>query len=249
MATFLARHEGARLFLAQSSSSNSTERFSGILLCTLCDTKQNLRFTGPHSEERNVNMLSKKNIVAVTLATGAAALLGITQGAWSGTNRQANKLEGAWIAKSTTSPVQASYVLTPSDPSGQRATLSGLIQVGIPIGVLFPEFADREIGGDFVGEAVMTGPNTASYTIVGYGRKKLNPPTPFEEQVVLIWVDSGQIRFTGPDKVQVTHYVSYYHPAADADKDGLPDPGKAPVVCLPATTLDTRVGLIPPCTP
>jgi hypothetical protein len=124
-----------------------------------------------------------------------------------------------------------------------------VIQVGIPIGVLFPEFSEREIGGDFVGEAVMTGPNTANYSIVGCGRKKLNPPTPFEEQVVLIWVDSGQITFTGPGKAQVTHRVAYYHPAADADNDGLPDPGQTPVACLPATTLDTRVGLIPPCTP
>ncbi len=195
-------------------------------------------------------MLSKKNVVLVTLATAAAALLVATQGAWSGPNGQANKLEGAWIAKSTTSPVTGSYVLSPSDPSGQRATLSGLIQVRIPIEVLFPGlFGDNEIGGDFVGEAVMTGPNTGSYSIVGYGRKTLNPPTPFKEQIVLIWVDSGRIDFTGPGKMQVTHRVAYYHPNADADGDGLPDPGQAPLICLPATTLDTRVGVMPPCTP
>lgn len=193
-------------------------------------------------------MLSKKNIVVV-LATVAAALLITTQGAWTKSNGGAKKLEGAWIAKSTTSPVQGSYVLTPSDPSGQHATLSGMIQVGIPIGVLLPEFADAELYGDFVGEAVMTGPDTANYSMVGYSRTKLDPPTPFQQQVVVIWVDSGQIKFTGPGKAQVTHRVAYYHPAADADGDGLPDPGQSPVVCLPATTLDTRVGLIPPCTP
>jgi hypothetical protein len=195
-------------------------------------------------------MLSKKKLIAVTFATAATALLVITQAAWTGPNSEANKLEGAWIAKAVTGPVQASYVITPSDPSGQRATLSGLIQVRIPIEVLLPGvFGESEISGDFVGEAVMTGPSTASYTVVGYGRKRLNPPTPFKEKVVLIWVDSGQIQFTESGKLQVTHCVAYYHPNADADGDGLPDPGQTPVVCLPATTLDTRVGLIPPCTP
>jgi hypothetical protein len=195
-------------------------------------------------------MLNKKNILVVTLASAAVALLIITQGAGAGPNAQANKLEGAWIAKAAVGPVQGSYVLTPSDPSGQRATLSGMIQVGIPVQVIFPDlFPETEISGDFVGEAVMTGPNTGNYTIVGYGRKKLDPPTPFQEQVVEIWVDSGQITFTGPGKMQVTHHVAYYHPEADADGDGLPDPGQTPVVCLPAATLDTRVGLMPPCTP
>lgn len=193
-------------------------------------------------------MLSKKNIVIVTFATVAAALLISTQAARTGPNSHANKLEGAWIAKSATTPLQGSYVLTPSDPSGQRATLSGVVQIGVPSQVLFPSlFGGIEKSGDFVGEAVMTGPNTANYTIVGYGRKPLNPPTPFNEQIVLIWVDSGQVTFTGPGKAQVSHNLAYYLPAADADGDGLPDPGQAPVACLPTTTLDTRVGVIPPC--
>ncbi len=195
-------------------------------------------------------MLNKKNMMAVAVATASAALLIVTQSAWSDPNGQANKLEGAWIAKSTNTPLQGSYVLTPSDPSGQRATISGLIQVRIPVPVLFPGlFGDSKISGDFVGEAVMTGPDTGNYTIIGYGRKQLDPPTPFQEQVVLIWVDSGRLDFIGHGKMQVTHRVAYYHPDADADGDGLPDPGQTPVVCLPATTLDTRVGLIPPCTP
>jgi hypothetical protein len=194
-------------------------------------------------------MFSKKNIVLISIATTSAALLIFTQGAWSGPKAQANKLEGAWIAKSTTSPVQASYVVTPSDPSGRSATISGSLQVRIPIAVVSPEFADVESSSDFVGEAVMTGPSTANYTIVGYGLKKLVPPTPFQEQVVLIWVDSGQMEFTGPGKAQLTHSVAYYEPSADANGDGLPDPDQSPVYCIPATTLDTRVGLIPPCTP
>jgi hypothetical protein len=166
-----------------------------------------------------------------------------------GAHLNSRHLAGAWIAKSTTSPVQASYVVTPSDPSGHSATISGSLQVRIPIAVVSPEFADVESSSDFVGEAVMTGPTTANYSIVGYGLKKLVPATPFQEEVVLIWVDSGQIEFTEPGQALTTHQVAYYYPEADADGDGLPDPDQSPVYCVPATTLDTHVGLIPPCTP
>jgi hypothetical protein len=195
-------------------------------------------------------MFRKKDVVVITLTTAAAALLVGTQGARTGPNGQANKLEGAWISKVENSPVQASILMTPSDPSGHTATMAGVIQVQIPGQVLFPsQFGSVEESGDFVGEMVMTGPNTANYTIVGYGRKKLNPPTPFMQQVVLIWMDSGQTTFTGPGKSQSTHNVAYYFPTADVDGDGLPDPGQVPVACLSATSLDTRVGVRPPCTP
>jgi hypothetical protein len=96
-----------------------------------------------------------------------------------------------------------------------------------------------------VGELVMTGPDTVEFTAVWYGMKK---GVPFD-QVVVIGVNSGQARFTGPGKSEGTHHLAMYAPGADVDGDGLPDPGQAPAVCLPATSIDTRVGLMPPCKP
>jgi hypothetical protein len=53
-----------------------------------------------------------------------------------------------------------------------------------------------------------------------------------------------------PDKLRVTHHLAYYLPEADGDGDGIPDLGATPFVCLPPTTsIDTRIGLMPPCTP
>ncbi|MBI2929484.1 MAG: hypothetical protein HYY24_27790 [Verrucomicrobia bacterium] len=194
-------------------------------------------------------MLNKKNLVVATLATMAAVALVVTQTAESKQN-QANKLEGAWVAKVPGMPVQWSYVLSPSDPSGRRAAISGSLHVRIPADILYPDLVPAtDYSSDLVGEAMMTGPDTANFTSVGYGINKVDPPAPFYEQVVLIWVNSGQVKFTGPGKTEVTHHVAYYLPAADGDGDGLPDPGQTPFLCLPATSLDTRVGLMPPCPP
>lgn len=197
-------------------------------------------------------MLNKKNLLLVTLAAAAATALVLTQTAATGPN-QATKLEGAWIAKVPGTPLQWSYVMSPSDPSGKRAALSGSLQVRIPVDVLFPGLIPQlDYSSDTTGEIVMTGSDTADFTSVGYGMKKIAPTMeyPFTEQVVLIWVTSGQVKFTGPGKAEVAHHLAYYLPAADADGDGLPDPGQSPILCMPVTTsLDTRVSLMAPCTP
>jgi hypothetical protein len=196
-------------------------------------------------------MLNKKNLVVATLATLAAGLLVVTQTAGSKPNQQANKLEGAWIAKVPGMPIQWSYVMSPADPSGKRAALSSTLHVRIPGEVWFPDLVPPvDYFTPFAGEAVMTGPDTARFTGVGYGIKKVVPSEsyPFWEQVVLICVTSGEIQFTAPGKVETTHHIADYLPAADADGDGLPDAGQTPFLCLPpTTTLDTRVGLMPLC--
>lgn len=196
-------------------------------------------------------MLNKKNILLVTFAAAAATALVLTQTAASGPN-QATKLEGAWIAKVPGTPLQWSYVMSPSDPSGKRAAISGSLQVRIPVDVLFHGLIPQlDYNSDMTGEIVMTGSDTADFTVVGYGMRKIvpTPESPFTEQVVLIWVTSGQVKFTSPGKAEVAHHLAYYLPAADADGDGLPDAGQVPLLCLPATSLDTRMVLLPPCTP
>lgn len=197
-------------------------------------------------------MLNKKNILLVTLAAAAATALVLTQNAASGPN-QATKLEGAWIAKVPGTPLQWSYVMSPSDPSGKRAVISGSLQVAIPVILMAPDLApDFDYNSPFSGESVMTERNTAKFTTIGYSIKKVVPSAqyPFLEQVALIWVSSGEIKFTAPGKAETTHHVAFYLPAADGDGDGIPDADAAPFLCLPPTiSSDTRLNLMPPCTP
>ena len=197
-------------------------------------------------------MFIKPKIVVAALATMATTLLVLTQTAATPPGPASYKLEGAWIAKVPTTPLQWSYVFSPSDPSGRRATLSGSLQVSIPAALIVPGFPEFDYSSPSVGEAVMTGPDTAKFTAVGYSIKKVapSPEYPFLEQVTVIWVTSGEVKFTAPGKTETTHHVAYYLPAADGNGDGLPDEGSTPFACLPPTTsIDTQVGLMPPCTP
>ena len=125
--------------------------------------------------------------------------------------------------------------------------MSGSIPVPLGPSVIVPGlFPDLEYYSPMVGQVTMTGPDTADFTAVWYGMKK---GFPFN-QVVCIGVNSGQARFTEPGKSIHTNHMAFYASSADADHDGLPDPGQAPVLCLPpSVSLENRVPLLPPCTP
>jgi hypothetical protein len=174
------------------------------------------------------------------LALIAAAVASL---AWS--EPQSNKLEGAWVGTVPNTPMTWSYTLVP-DSSGQSAAMAGSIQVPITPAVVVPGlFTNLEYFSPMVGRVTMTGPDTAEFTCVYYGMKK---GFPFN-QVVFIGVNSGQCQFVAPDKIINTNHLAFYAPTADADHDGLPDPGQVPALCLPATvSLETRVPIMPPCT-
>jgi hypothetical protein len=192
-------------------------------------------------------MLSKKNTLLITLAATATTLLLLTQIGSTNPGQGDNKLEGAWVGKVVGMPLpyQWTYTLSP-DPSGRRASMTFFVNVGIqpqslPITpTLFPDWEYNTPG---VGELVMTGPDTAVFTALWYGMKKGFPA----DEIVLIGVNSGTVKFTGPGKSEVIHNLALFDPSTDVDKDGLPDPGTTPTICLPAVTKDTRLGLMPPC--
>jgi hypothetical protein len=171
---------------------------------------------------------------SITRRTAVAALAGVMASAMAavqapGQAQGAIKLEGAWIARVTSSPFppgpyQWTYVLA-RDSSGRSATLHGTVDVGFPGGI--PH--DRTT--PLLGELRQTGPDTAVFNSIWYG---LN-----QGVVVFIGRSWGTTRFFGPDKAEVQHNFEIYLPSADVDGDGLPD--GPPAAAFGVTSLDTRV--------
>jgi hypothetical protein len=173
-------------------------------------------------------MFTKRSITITVAGVALAAFLFLTQTASSTGDAKSVKLEGAWIGN-TPGLGLTTWVWTP-DPSGRRASC-----IVHPIS-LDPAFL-ASLGADSVSafpvEAVMTGPNRGTVTEVAY---PLNAG-----QIVGIVLISGTFEFTSPYRMEIVQQLALYPAAADADGDGLPDPGTAPVMTIPATTFGTRL--------
>ncbi len=184
--------------------------------------------------------ITQGGLLVAVVAVAAAAI------AWTDTEPQSYKLVGSWAVKVPGTPVMWSYAVSP-EPSGRSAAIGGEIHVPLGPSIIVPGlFPDLEYYTPFVGQVLMTGPDTCEFSSVWYGMKK---GFPFN-QVVLIGENNGQGRFTAPGKMVATNHMAFYAPSADADGDGLPDPGQAPVLCLPPSVgIGTRLPMLPPCTP
>ncbi len=138
--------------------------------------------------------------------------------------------------------------LTPLGPGGDvfvyRQTYAN---PDTTLGGLLPE---ADLGGEMVGTAVRGGPNTYSFTLIGYAAKaRAND----RGQILGLLVSSGTMALTGPNTRIDSHIVmSLYGPDADISPvDGLPDEGVEPVLCIdfPEDYVVKRIPVMPPCTP
>jgi hypothetical protein len=194
--------------------------------------------------ERTNRMKTKRNIALAGLALALGAVVVITVGAGRGHEREPFKLGGSWVERYPGTPLLATYTQAPTDPSGRSAVLQGTAIITDP--TLFGMFADAQYISAFVGEGVVTGPETAAHTTLWYGMKTGTAGP----EVLYIALDSGTEKRIAPGKLEVTHNMAIYLPIQDQDGDGLPDEGQSPVFCLPKlVSIETRLPMLPPCKP
>jgi len=176
---------------------------------------------------------TKRKLIVAALVASAVGALPAAQAAAAGPDLGANKLEGAWVSKVQEVPLQWSFVLVP-DASGRRASLHGSIDVGLA------GFGSSVTTTPLLGELVMSGPASAKFTSVWYGR--VPAAGQISATIVYIGMNRGEVKFTGPGKGVSTNHIAYYHPSSDADGDGYPDAGATPIAGpLEFTSIDTRL--------
>jgi hypothetical protein len=123
-------------------------------------------------------------------------------------------------------------VQIPLDPAGRTAAIrvvttardAGLTQLLAMFGIVADTFSDG------VGEDQMISKDTAKWSMVAYAQKKGDDGG---LQIVAILVYTGTWKFTGPDNTVLEMSLTVYPAAADADKDGFPDPGSTPLITIP----------------
>ncbi len=173
-------------------------------------------------------MLTNKSKILIAASVAAAALLIVTQGAWSNRHYQ---LGGAFIGGSGDT---WNSLAIPLDPEGRTAAVrvGGLSYAGW--GGLVAQLG-ANAASELVGEMAMISNDTAKSTMVSYFQM-LNPDNTLEIKAILVW--TGTVKFTGPDTEEINYTVKIYD-AATADvspKDGLPDAGAVPILTIPGIT-------------
>jgi hypothetical protein len=141
--------------------------------------------TSPDGALEDIMTNAKRKLTLAALVVSAVVWLPASPVAAA----DANKLEGAWVSKVQEAPLQWSFVLVP-DASGRRASLHGSIDVGLLT------FGPDVTTTPLIGELVMTGPATAKFTSVWYGR--MPAAGPLNASIVYIGMNQGEVRFTGP---------------------------------------------------
>ena len=177
-------------------------------------------------------MLSKKNLFTLAIAL-LVGLPGLSQSGASSQHQGQYKLGGAWVGHSALPSWTWTALQIPTNPEGTEAVLRvNFTSYGAELAGLVASFGADSLS-DFVGHEVMINRDAARWTLVGYAQAK-GPNN--ELQVRAIVVAFGTLQFIGPDQDVIHATLTVYPAAADADGDGIPDPGAVPVATFPGIT-------------
>jgi hypothetical protein len=120
----------------------------------------------------------------------------VTSIAWSGPHEGGIKLEGAWVV-TVDNGILALVTFAP-DPSGRTATFRNQM-------IMPPELVEGQgFSGvtDEIGENVMTGRNTSTYTARWYFL--------FGDRPYLVCLDNASVTFTSPVQLSIVHEITMY---------------------------------------
>ena len=197
-------------------------------------------------------MKVKTRIIALSITAVVGALLAVcwANGDPGGQDGNSWPLGGCWIE--TVAGMDGSIVfvydtLTPADSTGDVFTYrQSYVNADPTVEGLLP---GADFGGELLGMAVRTGPNTYDYTVIGHAAKSREGQRP---EILGTIVFSGKLTMKSPYTLEDTDvFAALYGPDVDISPiGGLPDEGVEPLICIgPMMGNGRRVGILPPCTP
>ena len=169
-----------------------------------------------------------------------AALITVTL-CVTGFGQKHYQLGGAWVGGNPT--YTWSVLFAPSDPTGQTAAARPILKYfNAQFAGLLASFGADNLS-DATGEARMISLDTARWTLISYMQVTPHQPgDPLQNKAII--VSHGTWQFTGNDTAVLNYTLDIYLPSADADGDGYPDPGTAPVLTVPTLDNAKRVPIL-----
>jgi steroid delta-isomerase-like uncharacterized protein len=159
-------------------------------------------------------------------------------------------LDGIWISTVPTPLGNLIMTTTYVAQNVDRTCYSGSLEEINVLPLLAEIYPDADPNPKWAGgHAVRVGRNTYEATYLGYSTKTVESPMGRTAEYMGLFTARAHFQIIGPDLIYGEGAGSYYMAAQDADRDGFPDAGQEPVVCLPWGWMAKRLTLLPGCTP
>ena len=157
-------------------------------------------------------------------------------------------LDGIWV--STVPTPLGNLILTTlyTAQDAAKTRYSGSLREINQLPVLAGLYPDGGVRSEWAGgHAEMVGRNKYRATYLGYATRIVEPEAGTTWELTGLWTSDANFRLLGPDRLEGFGNASYYMAEQDADRDGFPDEGQEPVLCVPWTWTGKRLTLMPAC--
>jgi steroid delta-isomerase-like uncharacterized protein len=159
-------------------------------------------------------------------------------------------LDGIWISTVRTPLGNLVMTTTYVAQDAEKTLYSGSLEEINVVPLLVDIYPDADPNPKWAGgHAVKVGRNKYQATYLGYATKIVESNIGKMAEFVGLFTVDAHFELLGPDLIYGEGTGSYYMAAQDADRDGFPDGGQEPVVCLPWGWTAKRLTTLPGCVP
>ncbi|MDI6451301.1 ester cyclase [Anaerobaca lacustris] len=159
-------------------------------------------------------------------------------------------LDGIWVSTVPTPLGNLVMTTTYVAQDAARTMYSGSLEEINAMPLLAEIYPDADPTPKWAGgHAVKVGRHQYEATYLGYSVKIVDSEIGRTTEFVGLFTVKAYFQLTGPDQLSGHGTGSYYLAAQDANRDGFPDEGEEPVVCVPWEWTGRRLTTMPGCVP